>query len=819
MNIVPTPEKLVVIGNGMAAGRTLEELFARAPGRYAVTVFGAEPRVNYNRIMLSPVLSGEKAYEDIIIHDDAWYAANGVRLERGATIVAIDRAARTVTAASGKVTPYDTLILATGSEPFVIPVPGKDLPGVVTFRDLDDVEKMQAAADAGGHAVVIGGGLLGLEAAAGLQMKGMGVTVVHLMPTLMERQLDPSAGYLLRRAIEVRGIEVVTQANTKAILGETHVTGVELADGRIIAATLVVMAVGIRPATALARAAGLAVERGVVVDDAMRTSDPSVYAVGECVQHRGACYGLVAPLYEMGKVLAANLAGDGAAYTGSVTATKLKVTGIDLFSAGDFSEGDDRDEIVLRDPARGVYKRLVLKDDRIVGAVLYGETGDGSWFFDLLKKETDVAAMRDTLIFGQAYQGGSPLDPTAAVAALPDDAEICGCNGISKGTIVGAITAQRLTSLEEVRAVTKASASCGQCTGKVEQLLAVTLGDAFAGPARKTMCKCTDLTHGEVRDFIRAKALKSIPAVMQELGWKTSCGCASCRPALNYYLVCEWPEDEVDDSQSRFINERVHANIQKDGTFSVVPRMWGGLTTPAELKAIAEIAERWQVPTVKMTGGQRIDLLGIAKENLPGVWKDLNDAGMISGAAYAKGLRTVKTCVGKEWCRFGTQDSMGLGIKLEKLMWGSWTPAKVKLGVSGCPRNCSESTIKDIGVICVDSGFDLHIAGAAGLHVRATDLLGHVETEAEVLEYCAAVLQMYREDGFYLERIYKWSARVGLDTIRRTIMADAAARAALFDRFLTSQKAAQVDPWGERVAGHEAHEFSNLTVVPALAAE
>ncbi len=819
MNIVSSPEKLVVIGNGMAAGRTLEELFARAAGRFSVTVFGAEPRVNYNRIMLSPVLSGEKAYEDIIIHDDAWYAANGVNLVRGDAIVSIDRAGKTVTAASGKVTPYDKLIVATGSDPFVIPVPGHKLPGVVTFRDLDDVEKMQAAAAKGGHAVVIGGGLLGLEAAAGLQMKGMGVTVIHLMPTLMERQLDPSAGYLLQKAIETRGIEVVTQANTKAILGDTQVTGVELADGRVITADLVVMAVGIRPATGLAKAAGLSVERGVVVDDTMMTSDPDVYAVGECVQHRGACYGLVAPLYEMGKVLAANLAGEAADYAGSVTSTKLKVTGIDLFSAGDFAEGDDRDEIVLRDPARGIYKRLVLKDDRIVGAVLYGETGDGSWFFDLLKKETDVAAMRDTLIFGQAYQGGSPLDPTAAVAALPDDAEICGCNGVCKGTIVNAITSQGLTSLEEVRAVTKASASCGQCTSKVEQVLAATLGDAFAGPARKTMCKCTDLTHGEVRDFIRAKKLKSIPAVMQELGWKTSCGCASCRPALNYYLVCDWPGEYHDDSQSRFINERVHANIQKDGTFSVVPRMWGGLTTPAELMAIARIAEKWAIPTVKMTGGQRVDLLGVKKEDLPGVWKDLNDAGMVSGAAYAKGLRTVKTCVGKEWCRFGTQDSMGLGIKLEKLMWGSWTPAKVKLGVSGCPRNCSESTIKDIGIICVDSGYDLHISGAAGLHVRATDLLGHVETEAEVLEYCSAILQMYREGAWYLERIYKWSERVGLEVVRKTIMEDAGERAALFGRFLASQTISQVDPWAERVAGHEAYEFSPLTIVPAHAAE
>mgnify|MGYP002737196052 FL=1 len=367
--------------------------------------------------------------------------------------------------------------------------------------------------------------------------------------------------------------------------------------------------------------------------------------------------------------------------------------------------------------------------------------------------------------------------------------------------------------------MTKASASCGQCTGKVEQVLAVTLGDAFTGPTRKTLCKCTDLTHGEVRDFIRSKGLKSIPAVMQELGWKTSCGCATCRPALNYYLVCDWPGDYEDDNRSRFVNERLHANIQKDGTFSVVPRMWGGLTTPAELRAIADIAEKHEVPTVKMTGGQRIDLLGIPKASLPNVWAELLAAGMVSGQAYAKGLRTVKTCVGKDWCRFGTQHSMQLGVDLEKLMWGSWTPAKVKLAVSGCPRNCSESTVKDIGIICVDSGFDIHISGAAGLHVRATDLLGHVETEAEVLEYCGAVLQMYREGAWYLERIYKWQERVGLETIRTAIMDDAESRKALWERFLLSQSFAQVDPWRERVEGLESWEFNPITIVPALAAE
>ena len=813
-------KKLVVIGNGMAPGRTLEKLFELAPDAYEVTIFNAEPRVNYDRIMLSPVLSGEKSFEEIVIHDEAWYQANRVTLRRGEPIVAIDRSARLVRTADGAVETYDKLIVATGSMPIIIPVPGANLPGVVTFRDLDDVDAMLKAAAGGGRAVVIGGGLLGLEAAAGLAAKGMKVSVIHLMPTLMERQLDPNAGYLLQKAIEARGIEVVTAANTKSIMGEGRVEGVLLDDGRKLPADLVVMAVGIRPNAALAKNAGLEVKRGVVVDDFMRTSDPDIYAVGECVEHRGQCYGLVAPLYEMAKTLAGDLAGEeSGGYAGSITSTKLKVTGIDLFSAGDFSEGDETDEVILRDPSRQIYKRVVLRGNKVVGAVLYGDTADGAWYFDLLKKGVDVEPMRDTLIFGQSYQGGSPLDPTAAVAALPDDAEICGCNGVCKGTIVQAITGGGLTTIDEVRAKTKASASCGQCTSKVETLLVATLGDKYVAGDRKPICKCVDLTHEEVRAQIKAKELKSQPAVWQELAWKTSCGCPSCRPALNYYLICAWPTEYKDDYQSRFINERVHANIQKDGTFSVVPRMWGGLTTPDELRAIADVADRFQIPTVKVTGGQRIDLLGVKKEDLPAVWAQLNAAGLVSGFAYAKGLRTVKTCVGSDWCRFGTQDSMGLGVKMERLLCGSWTPAKVKLAVSGCPRNCAEATVKDIGIICVDSGYDIHIAGAAGLHVRATDLLGHVATEEEALEYVAAITQMYREEAAYLDRLWKWVEKTGLERVRAAIMDDHENRNALYERFLISQRVARRDPWAERAAGRDAREFAPLAVLMPVAAE
>ncbi|SCX23557.1 Nitrite reductase [NAD(P)H] [Agrobacterium sp. DSM 25558] len=807
-------EKLVIIGNGMAPGRMLEELFEKAPGQHQVTIFNAEPRVNYDRIMLSPVLSGEKSYEDIIIHGDGWYIQHGITLYKGHRIINIDRAAKTVTSDHGVTESYDKLVIATGSVPFIIPVPGKDLPGVITYRDLDDVDAMLLAAQSRAKAVVIGGGLLGLEAAAGLSMRGMDVTVLHVMPTLMERQLDPAAGYLLQKAMEDRGIKVITKANTKQIVGTDKVEGIELDNGTIIPATLVVMAVGIRPNAGLAKDAGLAVNRGIVVDAGMQTSDGDILSVGECAEVDGMVYGLVAPLYEMARVAASHLAGDTTpAFVHADTPTKLKVTGINLFSIGDFADRDDREEIVLRDATAGVYKRVILKDNRIIGTVLYGETSDGAWFNDLKKKGVDISAMRDTLIFGQSYQGGSPLDPMAAVAALPDDAEICGCNGVCKSKITSTITSKGLTSLDDVRAHTKASASCGSCTGLVEQLMTLTLGDSYNPAAVQPMCNCTELGHDDVRRLIKAKGLKTIPAVMQELEWKTSCGCAKCRPALNYYLVSDWPDEYADDYQSRYINERVHANIQKDGTYSVVPRMWGGVTNANELRAIADVVDKFEIPMVKVTGGQRIDLLGIEKEDLPAVWADLGKAGFISGQAYAKGLRTVKTCVGSDWCRFGTQDSTGFGIRVEKFMWGSWTPAKLKLAVSGCPRNCAEATCKDIGVICVDSGYEIHFAGAAGLDIKGTEVLGLVKTEDEALEHIVALTQMYREQGRYLERIYKWAKRIGYDEVRRQIMGDAEKREAYFERFVFSQKFAQVDPWSERVSGEHKHEFRPMATI------
>ncbi|MFQ8431519.1 nitrite reductase large subunit NirB [Amaricoccus sp. W119] len=811
--------KLVVVGAGMASGRALEHLFETDPDAYEVTLFNGEPRGNYNRLMLSPVLSGEKSYEEIVTHDDAWYAANKVETRFGESITRIDRERKVVVSKGGE-TPYDKLLLATGSYPFILPLPGNDLEGVIAFRDIDDVERMLTVAEMPqAKAVVIGGGLLGLEAAAGLRLRGMEVVVLHVMGHLMERQLDPSAGYLLGKDLERRGIKVHCKAQTKAILGNNRVEAVLLEDGTVYDADIVVMAVGIRPETRLARDAAIEIERGITVDDAMRTSDPDILAIGECVEHRGMLYGLVAPLYDQAKVAARTLLDDEAAFVPVELSTKLKVTGCDLFSAGDFGEGEDREEIVFRDAARGVYKRLVLKDNAIIGAVMYGDTADGSWFLSKIKGKEDIAAGRDTLIFGPAYAGGAALDPMAAVAALPDEAEICGCNGVCKGKIVEAITGGGLSTLDEVRASTKASSSCGQCTGLVEQVLASTLGDGFVLPTAKPMCKCTELTHEDVRRLIKSKELKSMPAVWQELGWKTSCGCPSCRPALNFYLIADWPDDYVDDAQSRFINERAHANIQKDGTFSVVPRMWGGVTTPGELRAIADAAEKYNVPMVKVTGGQRLDLLGVKKEDLPEMWADLNAAGLVSGHAYTKGLRTVKTCVGTDFCRFGTQDSTGLGIRLEKRLWGSWTPHKVKMAVSGCPRNCAEATCKDVGIVCTDAGYNIGVGGAAGLDLKQTEVIATAKTEEEAMDITVAFVQLYREHAKYLDRPYRWIEKVGLDWIKARVVDDLQSRMALVTRFDHSQTIYQRDPWADRVEGEGRREFEPLADLTIRAAE
>ncbi|QQE90400.1 nitrite reductase large subunit NirB [Azotobacter chroococcum] len=792
--------KLVMIGNGMAGVRTLEELLKLAPDLYEITVFGAEPHPNYNRILLSPVLAGEQTFEEIILNDLDWYRDNGIDLRIGCKVVDIDRENRRVIAEDGSVAEYDRLLVATGSSPFILPIPGKDLQGVIGYRDIADTEMMMETARTHRHALVIGGGLLGLEAANGLKLRGMQVTVVHLGDWLLERQLDKTAGKLLQSALEARGIQFRLNTNTAALLddGEGRVATARFSDGEEIPADLVVMAAGIRPNAELAERAGLACNRGIQVDDCLQTSDPAIYAVGECANHRGIAYGLVAPLFEQARVCADHLARLGnARYEGSVTSTKLKVTGIDLFSAGDFMGTEGTETITLSDPIGGVYKKLVVKDDVLVGACLYGDTADGGWYFRQIRESHNVAEIRDLLMFGENALGDAGHQGQDKAMAMSDEMEVCGCNGVCKGSIVKAIRENGLLSVDEVKKHTKAASSCGSCAGLVEQILINTVGGAadVKPKSEKPVCGCTDLNHGQVRQAIRAQHLTSLGQAMQAMEWRTPDGCATCRPALNYYLISTWPGEAKDDPQSRLINERAHANIQKDGTYSVVPRMWGGVTNPSELRRIADVADKYQIPMVKVTGGQRIDLLGVKKEDLPGVWKDLD---MPSGHAYGKSIRTVKTCVGSEFCRFGTQNSTQMGIDLEHALFGMWSPHKVKLAVSGCPRNCAESGIKDIGIIGVDSGWELYIGGNGGIKTEAGEFFVKVRSAEEVMEYSLAFLQLYREEAFYLERTVHYMHRVGLEHIKQVVLEDEARRKELHQRLLFALSFEQ-DPWQQQI--------------------
>ncbi len=791
-------KKLVMIGNGMAGVRAIEEILKANPDMFEITIFGAEKYPNYNRIMLSPVLAGDTTIEDIILNDKQWYHDNGITLHLGKRIKEIKRGCKKVIAEDGTETGYDNLIIATGSNPFIIPIPGHDKEGVMVFRDIDDCYAMMEASKKYKKAAVIGGGLLGLEAAKGLMNSGMEVTVIHDQATLMNMQLDSVAGEMLRSELEAQGMKFRTSTLTTEILGEKRVTGLKFKDGTSLDCDVLIMAVGIRPNAALAKDSGLFCNRGIVVNDYMQSvTDPSVYSVGECAEHRGITYGLVAPLFEQAKTLAYMITGQGLkTYEGSVVSTKLKISGVDVFSAGDFMGTPGADMIELMDKVGGVYKKIVFEDDKIKGVVMFGDTADGPTFFQWMQDGKDVSEQRSTMLFSASGLGDSGHSGEDLAAAMADDTVVCGCNGITKKHIVDAIVREGLTTRKEITACTKAAGSCGGCAGLVDQILASTLGTAFVESEHDPICGCTEMNHEQVKEQIRAKKLTHVREVMRVLDWQGE-GCHVCRPAINYYIGMLWPEDSKDDRSSRIANERMHANIQKDGTFSVIPRIYGGETTPDDLIRIATVAKKYNVPTVKITGGQRIDLLGVKKEDLAAIWEDL---GMPSGYAYGKALRTVKTCVGSEWCRFGTQNSTALGIHLEKQLERAWFPAKVKLGVSGCPRNCAEATIKDVGIVGVEGGWEISTGGNGGVHVVATELLCIVETAEEVEEIVKAYLQHYRETGRHNERCAPWQQRVGLENIKAAVVDDIENRKALADRLQIYLNTQDQDPWAERIA-------------------
>lgn len=827
-------EKLVVIGNGMAGARVVEEILARAPDRFDITMFGSEPYGNYNRILLSNVLNGSQNMEELFINPLAWYEENNIRLHVGTKVIRIDRARRVVVAKPMRgdgvaygldgvepaATPiehaYDRVIIATGSRPFVPPMDGMGKPGSFLFRTLDDCEKIAAYARSCRTAAVIGGGLLGLEAARGLLSHGVEVTVLEAMPQLMGVQLDAEAGAMLKQTMEDMGVRVRLETITTHIVGQDRVTGLRFKDGSQLDTDMVVVSTGIRPIAELAKEAGLAVERGIVCDDQLRSSDPDIFAVGECAQHRGVVYGLVDPIWDQARTIADVLtqAQPQAAYVGSKLTTKLKVMGVELVSLGTTKPTEPTDEVVVyREPKRGVYKKMIVRDELLVGAILLGETDTAGVLTQLFSMETPVPQRRADLLFGTS--SGAPI---LSVFDLPDHAQICNCNGVSKGKIKEAITIGKCRSVTRVGGQTKAGTGCGSCKGLIMQLLEVYGGEIQEDPSEHYYVPGVALTKPELVAAIKDRQLKSVSAVFRELAdGREDPG---SKVGLASLLKSLWPGEYEDERDARFINDRVHANIQRDATFSVIPRIYGGVTSAAELKRIGEVAEKYQVKMVKLTGGQRIDLLGISKENLPKVWQDL---GMPSGHAYTKAFRTCKSCVGTDFCRYGLGDSIALSQKIERRFQGVESPHKMKLATAGCPRNCSEAYVKDLGAVAVEGGkWELYLGGAAGSNVRKGDLLCTVDTHAEVLTYMGRFMQYYRENAKYLERSYGFVERLGIEHLRQVLVEDSLGICGRLDAEIEAAVAAYTDPWTEAVKPVHASQFAaprEVTVTPQEAVQ
>jgi nitrite reductase (NADH) large subunit len=718
-----TRQRLIVVGNGMAGARAVEEIIDRGGSDlFAITMFGDEPHGNYNRISLSNVLAGSEDRTGIFLNPLDWYEHNGIALHAGVRVTKVDRYAKTVSADDGTTHGYDKLIIATGSRPFFPPIngmrdPGRPLTGVFGFRTIADCDRMLDWARGAHRVAVIGGGLLGLEAARGLLERGLEVHVVHRAERLMNVQLDGQAAAILRRGVEELGIHVQLETSTTRVHGdEGRVTGLQFGDGTTLDCDMVVVTAGVRPNIDLASHAGLVVERAIVVDDAMRAIDePDIYVVGECAQHRGEVYGLVAPLWEQAIVLAEQITGKNpkAAYHGSKLATKLKVSGIDLATMG-LSEPEHPDDelVTFSEPKRRVYKTVIVRDGKLVGATLLGDVSKVSFLMQAFDRGMVLPEERVSLLFDI----GAP-PPETSVAELADDVQVCNCNGVTKGAIRSCVQDGART-MSAVAAATRAGSGCGSCKGQVLEILEWAAGEQLEqDPAVEYYVPKIPLTKAELIEVVRRRGLRSVSAVFEAFG--TEPEDPKSKPALVSLLKMVWGAEYDDERGARFINDRVHANIQKDGTFSVVPRIAGGVATADQLRRLADVADRYEVPMIKITGGQRIDLLGVRKEDLPAIWRDLD---MPSGHAYGKSFRTVKTCVGTDFCRFGLGDSTKLGIRIEERFAGLESPGKLKLGVAGCPRNCSEAMVKDVGWVAVDAGAGrcMSVARPERMCVRAT---------------------------------------------------------------------------------------------------
>lgn len=763
--------RVIVVGCGMVGLRFCEELVSRAaPARFRIVCIGEEARPAYDRVHLSELFAGRSA-ADLALADRDWFGEQGIELVLDDPVTQIERRGRKVQTRSGRRIRYDVLVLATGSAPFVPPISGVDLPGVFVYRTIDDVEAIQSW---GGcrirRAAVIGGGLLGLEAAKAVLDLGLETHVVEFAPRLMPRQVDGGGGEVLRRAIEDLGVRVHCGAQTDAIVGGGAVRALRLLDQGELPVDMVVVSAGIRPRDELARAAGLAVgERGgIAVDTTLTTSDPSIAAIGECALASGMIYGLVGPGYEMARVLAARLCGEDQRFTGADLSTRLKLLGVEVASFGDpFADeslGADAQRIVVEDRPRGVYQKIVVgAQRRLLGGVLVGDAAPYGTLLGYLRSGRELPERPHELLVGRATAG-------SAATAEGDDAQICSCNNVCAGTVRSAIREKELTSVGGIKACTRAGTGCGGCVPSLAQLLERELAAAGREISRN-LCEHFPYSRQELFAIVKLGRIGSFDDLLASHG--SGGGCEVCRPAVASILASTWNDLIVEHSNIQDTNDRFLANIQRGGTYSVVPRIPGGEITPEKLIVIGEVARRFDL-YCKITGGQRIDLLGARVDQLPDIWETLVDAGFESGHAYGKAMRTVKSCVGSTWCRYGVQDSTALAIRIEERYRGIRAPHKLKSAVSGCVRECAEAQSKDFGVIATETGWNLYVCGNGGSQPRHADLIASDVSEETLIRLIDRFLMYYIQTANPLERTARWLERLdgGLDYLRRVIVDD-----------------------------------------------
>lgn len=765
---------LVVIGHGMVGQHFLEQMVSLAlHQQYQIVVYGEERYVAYDRVHLSEYFAG-KGHAELSLVPPGFMEQNGIQLRTGRQIVAIDRQQQQVREADGRVQNYDRLVLATGSSPFVPPIPGSEHASCFVYRTLDDLDSLAARAATAKRGVVIGGGLLGLEAANALKTLGLETSVVELSPRLMAVQLDEGGAAMLRRKIEALGVKVLTGKASQGIdVQKDGTLRLNFADGSELETDLVLFSAGIRPRDHLAASAGLTLGRrgGVVIDDCCQTSDPAVSAIGECAVWQGNLYGLVAPGYQMARVLAATLAGEAAAFSGADMSTKLKLLGVEVASMGDaHGTTPGSQSYYWTNEPHEIYKKIVVSADgkTLLGGVLVGDSSEYSLLLQMMLNGMALPDAPETLILPQS--AGAP-SKALGVAALPDSAQVCSCHNVTKGDICAAVRAGCI-DMASLKASTKAATGCGGCAALVKQVMEYQLAD-LGVEVKKDICEHFPWSRQELYSLIRVGNIKSFEQLLAKHG--RGCGCEICKPLVGSMLASCWNEYLLTPAllPLQDTNDRYFANIQKDGTYSVVPRMPAGEVSAEGLIAMGEIAREYGL-YCKVTGGQRIDLFGAQLEQLPEIWQKLLAAGFETGHAYGKSLRTVKSCVGSTWCRYGVQDSTGFAARLENRYKGLRSPHKIKMAVSGCTRECSEAQSKDIGVIATDKGWNLYVCGNGGMKPRHADLFASDLDDETLLRYVDRLLMFYIRTADRLQRTSVWMDNLegGLTYLRQVVIDD-----------------------------------------------